>query len=228
MNAIARSIEFCQRLEPAFASRLRGSSPADIEALDRAAGRPLFDVHRAFLEAMGEDTGSLRLGNYTTSPSALLRARDGIIIHSDGAELFAIPTGDADGDIVLAVRGDSIAAVRRGEIEELVAGSLQELICLPVLNKYYAARQPLKHVLKARERRDGMLAECRRIAELFGFEPYWFSSEMTWAARRGTLLLVAKQAPGKWLSAGLAGSEEFEIGVIVRTLERELGLEAYR
>jgi hypothetical protein len=229
MNEIEKSIEFCKTLEPAFASLLRGSPAADIEALERAAGRPLIAAHRTFLEAMGEDTGALRFGNYTTSPAVLLEARGGTVALPGGAELFAVPTGDADGDIMLVPREDgSTAVVRRGEIEELVAGSLEELICLPMLNAYYVNRQPLRKALVGRELREGMLADCRRIGELFGFEPYWFSSEMTWAARRERLVVVAKQAPGKWFSLGIAGTDEFELGVILRTFERELDLEPYR
>ncbi|HEV7238610.1 MAG TPA: hypothetical protein VGQ36_05165 [Thermoanaerobaculia bacterium] len=228
---IERCIEFCQLLEPAFATLLRGSPPEDIDALEDAAGRPLSLMHRRFLEVMGEDSGSLDLGDYSVSPRHLLAKRgDAMANLAEGTELFAIPTLNDEGDILLrAGTGGDLAVVRRvSDYEEHVAGSLEELLCLPMLNARYVALQPLQAAFTQRELRDGALADCRRIAELFGFETYWFSNAITWAARRRSLVLVAKQPPGLYFSAGIAGREEFEHGVIARTLERELDLQPYQ
>jgi hypothetical protein len=229
VNEIERCLEFCQRMVPDFASRLQGSRAEDIEALEGAMGRPMAPIHRTFLETMGENTGALDLGRYTTSPASLLASRgDTLQSLPDGTELFAIPTADDEGDVFLVPGEGGYTVVQRGEDEHQLAGSLEELICLPMLNAHYTVRQPLREAYIERTLRPGTLAACRRVGELFGFQQYWFSNAMTWAARRKTLVLIAKQAPGKWFTAGLAGHEEFEFGVILRTLERELDLEPYR
>ena len=219
---IERCIEFCRILNPQFASRLRGSSPQDIDAFEDASGRPLAPMHRWFLEVMGEDAGPLDLGDYAVSPRVLV---DAMVDLPEGAELFAIPTADDEGNILLQADGAIVRQLSEGV--EHVAGSLEELICLPMLNARYTVHQPLRTAFLQNVLRDGTLADCRRIGELFGFETYWFSNAMTWAARRGTIVLIAKHPPGRYFSAGLAGGEEFELGVIARTLEHELELQPY-
>ncbi len=224
--ALARCVEFCRRLDPDFPASLRGASEADIAALERASGRALDELHRAFLATMGESTGSFSLGPFTTSPSRLVAARAHRLPLAGDVVLFAIPTGDDDSDVLLLPDG----TLRRDDAgaNDVVAGSIEELICVPMLNRFYTARQPLRFSFIARAAVDDALAACRRIGALFGFETYWFSNAMTWAGRRKSIVLIAKQAPERYLSIGLAGSEEFEWGVIARTLERELDLEPYR
>lgn len=227
MTGIDRCIDFCRLLDPAFPAGLRGSTAADIDAFERASRRPLREIHRAFLEKMGESTGSLNLGAYSTSPARLLAERAATLPGlGPDAELFAVPTGDNEDEILLLPSG----VVRRDEDgeDEVVAGSLEELICLPMLNARYTARQPLQQAFVARELGSDGLATCRRIGALFGFETYWFSTAIAYVARRKTLVLVARQAPERYLSVSIAGREEFELGVIARVLERELELEPYR
>jgi hypothetical protein len=234
MSAIARSIEFCASLDPAFTAAMQGSSAEDIAALEAAMAHPLSGIHREYLQTMGERAGTLAFGAYSTSPALLAAQRPRTLGRlPPDADLFAIPIGDADGDVFLV--GEEPAVVRRfdGEdparpAEEVMAASIAELLCLPMLNRVYTANQPLQASLIERERREDSLARCRRIAELFGFEPYWFSTSQALAARRGPLVLVAKQAAGTFLTVGLAGREELEWGVITRTFARELELKPFR
>jgi len=183
---------------------------------------------------MGEQPGTLAFGVYSTSPALLVAERPRTLLRlATDVELFAIPIGDADGDVYLV--GETPAVVRRFDdsdparpSEEVMAASIAELLCLPMLNRVYTTTQPLHASFIERERREDSLAHCQRIAELFAFEPYWFSTGQTLAARRGPLVLVAKQPPGSFLTVGLAGPEEFEWGVITRTFERELELKPFR
>ncbi|WP_441285806.1 hypothetical protein ACSRUE_25140 [Sorangium sp. KYC3313] len=240
MNLVDRCIEFCTSLDPDFSRALRGSTPDQIAELTRVMGRPPSAVHLAFLERMGEDTGALKLGLYATSPREMIERRPDLLEDiPEGVEPFAVPVGDDEEDIFLlggddpeVVRHDGAPLDDEGRLDlsraEPVAGSLSELICLPVLNARLATRLPLQAMYTERELRPDTLARCRWLAGLFGFEPYWFSNAHTFAAKRGSLILVAKQAPEFYLSVGLAGSDEADWGVVSRTLQRELELDPYR
>lgn len=228
MNIIDRCIAFCTSLDPDFPRRLRGSTPEQIAALEQAMGRPLGEAHRAFLERMGEETGTLDLGPYTTSPRALVeRRKDELSAPPEGMELFAAALAD-DEDVFLR-EGEDPEVVRHEDDEtDAVAGSLSELICLPIFNARRAVVLPLQGMYTEKEMRSDTLSRCRRIGELFGFEPLWFSNAHTYAATRGSLVVVAKQAPESYFSVGVAGDDEFAWGVVTRTLFRELDLEPYR
>ena len=109
-----------------------------------------------------------------------------------------------------------------------MAGSFAELLCLPALTRYHSSRQPFQAAWSERTRRDGTLGRCWTLAQGLGFEPYWFSNAQTLAAKKGSLVIVAKQAPGFLFSLGLAGAETVDTRTVSRTLTRELDLKEYR
>jgi hypothetical protein len=242
MTIIENCIEFWTSFVPDFTQRIRGSAAAEIAGVERLMKRPLSGIYREFLERMGEDTGPLDLGLYSASPQYLVEQRP-FVLRSlpEGIELFASPTGDDEEDIFLVhgeatgaevVRHEDVPLAEDGSFDksktESVAGSLAELLCLPALNLYHSLRQPFQASYSDKQLREDTLERCRRLAGLFGFEPYWFSNAQTFAARRGNLVIVAKQAPAFVFSLGIAGADEFEFGVVSRALFRELDLEEYR
>ncbi len=240
MTVIDHIIAFCASLDPDFPRRIRGSTPDQIAALAGAMGREPSALHRAFLERMGEDQGPLSLGLYGVSPSRLIAYEPEMIAGMpEGISLFAVPLGDDEEQIYLlggddpeVVRCDGVPLDEAGTVDpsraEPVAGSLSELLCLPFLNARVAVKKPHQASYTEKVQRADTLARCRSIAALFGFEPYWFSNASTFAAHRGSMVLVAKQARGFYFSMGLAGDDELEWGVVFRTLTRELDLEIFR
>jgi len=239
MTVIDRIVAFCASLDPDFPQRIRGSTPEQIAELARAMGREPGAVHRAFLERMGEGQGPLSLGLYGVSPARLIAYEPEMLEgFPEGITLFAVPLADSDEQIYLldgddpeVVRHDGVPYDDQGRVDparaEPVAGSLSELLCLPFLNAKVAVHKPHQASYAEKVRRPDTLARCCKIAALFGFEPYWFSSAQTFAAQRGSLVLVAKQARGFHFSLGLAGDDEMEFGVVFRTFTRELDLELY-
>jgi hypothetical protein len=240
MNVIDRSIEFLTALDPEVPRALQGSTPEQIASLTAAMGREPTPVHRAFLERMGESQGLLTLGLYGFSPAQLMSHRPHLLPRASAdLSLFAVPL-DEDVEQIYLLDGDDPELVRsagypRGEdgrldLEEAepAAGSLSELLCLPFLNARVVAPKPHQATYAEKERRDDTLARCRHLAALFGFEPYWFSNASTYAAHRGSLVLVAKQARGYLFSCGLAGNDAQDFGVVFRTLTRELDLAIFR
>jgi hypothetical protein len=242
MTIIESCIDFWTSFVPEFPQRIRGAATEQITELESLMERPLSAIYREFLERMGEDRGPLNLGLYSTSPEYLIEQRLYVLENlPEGIELFASPTGDDEEDIFLVhggqpdpevVRHDDVPLADDGSFDrsktESVAGSLAELLCLPALNQYHSLRQPFRATWSEKELREDTLERCRRLAAIFGFEPYWFSSPQTFAARRGDLVIVAKQAPGFLFSVGIAGADEFDTGVVSRTLLRELDLKEYR
>ena len=241
MTVIEHCIEFWTSFVPDFAEQTRGAAPAQIAGLERRRNRPLNALYREFLERMGEDTGPLDLGFYSTSPHYVMEQRPRVESLPENTELLAVPTGDNEEDIFLlfgdgpepvAVRHPDLAYSRERVLDpaktEAVAGSLSELLCLPAVSRYLALPQPFQVTYADKELRAGTLDRCRRLAAFLGFEPYWFSSAQTLAARRGSGVIVAKQAPGFVFSIGIAGGDEFEFGVASRAFFRELDLEHYR
>jgi hypothetical protein len=239
MTIIDRIIDFLTELDPTFPAAIRGSTPEQIAALARAMGREPSPLHCAFLERMGESLGPVSLGPYAVSPDALLEHDPRMIAGlPEAITLFAVPLGD--NDPVFLLDGDDPEVVRHPsvpyaddsrlapELTDPAAGSLSELLCLPLVLAREVAPKPHQATYAEKERRDDTLARCRHLAALFGFEPYWFSNASTFAAHRGSLVLVAKQARGYFFSCGLAGDDVQDFGVVFRTLTRELDLAIFR
>lgn len=242
MSIIERCIEFWSSFVPEFPERIRGAEPEQIAELEGLMKRPATPLYREFLERMGEDTGPLKLGLYSAAPQYLMETRQPLLENLPRAvELFAVPTGDNEEDIFLVhgegedaevVRYDGLPLAEDGSFDrsktEPVAGSVAELLCLPALNQYVSLRRPLQAFWAEKELRQGTLDRCRSLAEGLGFEPYWFSSAQSYAASRGELVMVAKQAPGFLFSVGIAGADELEFSEVSRTLVRELDLTGYQ
>jgi len=242
LTIIENCIEFWTSFVPDFPLQIRGAAAEQIAELERVMKRPLTGIYREFLERMGEDTGPLDLGLFDITPEYLIAERAYVLEKlPEGVELFACPVGDNEEDIFLihsgqpdpeVVRHDDVPLTEDGFFDgaaaESVAGSLAELLCLPALNQYHSRLQPFQAVWSEKERHEDTLERCRRLAAIFGFEPYWFSSAQTFAAKRGSLVIVAKQAPGFLFSVGIAGDDQFDTGVVSRTFLRELDLKEFR
>ncbi len=244
MNVVERSIEFLAQWRDASSVAPSGSSPAEIAALEARIGRPCSALHRTFLERMGEETGSSDLGEFVARPAVLLEQRETALeLLPPGIELFAAPTGEDDDDLYLvhdAAGTDDAKIVRHPSLEfeetggfdlaraEAVAGGLGELLCLPGFSRYYVERQPHVIALLDRELHPDALARVRDIADAFGLEPYWFSNDWTYAGHRDGLVVVAKQAPGWFLSVGVAGPERWAFAAVAGTLRHRLALTDFR
>jgi hypothetical protein len=76
------------RLDPDVARQWRGASAAQIEAIERIAGRPLPAFYRWFLERMGEDMGSMAYDLVDFSAETILSVYDSGDITPDGRHLL--------------------------------------------------------------------------------------------------------------------------------------------
>lgn len=233
MDIISRAIGFASSLEPRFADGLEGSSSSDIQALESAMGRPCSPLYRDFLLAMGESTGSIDLGLYSTRPAELLRFRgEALAALPPGVELLAMPVADDEQDIFLVARPDlspCIAAhlplVPGGAAfspaeANLLAGSMAELLCLPVLNRTHVLDLPFRAVFVAQELQPSYLGHARRLTEVLELIPFWFSSDLAHIAHGEGLIVIAKQTPTSYFSMGIAGDRHDQWVHATRTLER--------
>ncbi|MEM9455054.1 MAG: hypothetical protein AAGF11_12810 [Myxococcota bacterium] len=245
MTTIERCIDFVAEWDPRVPSTLCGAPVAAIEALEEHMGRPCSPTYRELLEVIGEDTGDLDLGPYTTSVEILMQRRAVALRRlPEGVELLAMARGDSDEDLFLVVDDDpsstmdpkifghpSLQLAETGEFDLSRAepvGRLAEVLCLPVVNRCYAVHQPLQIAMTDEDGRHDTLERCCELADRFGLERYWFSNEWTYAGVRGSVLVVARQAPGWFFSVGVAGVDRFAWAAVAGTLRHRLGLEVYR
>lgn len=244
MTVIDRSIAFVSQWEPQFAAGLQGATATAIAELEARMERPCSPVYRAFAERMGEATGSIDLGQYSSSVSLLLEERGGALENlPPDVELFAMATGEDDDDLYLVhdpAAPDDVRLVRHPTLEyastgdfdhgrvEAVAGGLAEFLCLPALNRHHVLVQPHRIALVDPQLDPDALARCRALAEGFGLVPYPFANPWTYVGHADDLVVIAKQAPGWFLSVGVAGPERFAWAAVAGTLRWRLGLELYR
>ena len=245
MTTIEQCIDFVAEWDPRVPSSLRGAPGAVIDALEQHMGRPCSPTYRELLEVIGGDAGGLDLGPYTTSVEVLMQRRAVALRRlPKGVELLAVPRGDSDDDLFLVYDGDPSSAMdpkvvghpslqfaATGEFDHARAepvGRLAEVLCLPIVNRCYAVHQPLQIAMTDEDGRHDTLERCCELVDRFGLERYWFSNEWTYAGVRGSVLVVARQAPGWLFSVGVAGVDRFAWATVAGTLRHCLGLELYR
>ncbi len=239
-SPILRAIDFCTEFDPAFVSSIEGATPEQMTRIEQSMPRPITGTLRDFLSQLSVRHGWLDFGTFSTNPADLLELRTETLgMLPDGVELLAVTMREVEMDIfLLDGDGDGDAGgvafhpiledpdtegFQRGELEWL-AGSLPELICLQALNRHYSLRQPNRATYVEREPRRDSLERCRGMGGKLGFEPYWFSSPQAYIARRETLVLIARQAPGVRMTLAVVGAQPEEWDEVARRLAEELEL----
>ena len=202
-------------------------------------GRPLSDVHRSYLERLGEHIAWLSFGAFDTSAVALLaahQATSGTI--PPEFDLFAQATDEPYEDIFLVDRGRGAPLVEAlntrlgcsydnlaGDEGTVIAGTLPEWICRQALRHFPLSRLALRAAYYEEQPTRPLLGEFDRIAESLRLEPLWFNNWMTHAVSRDSLVAVATDVPGSGLVVQAAATEPDLFVPLCEALERGLSLQ---
>lgn len=238
-QSIDRAIAYLGSLDPGFAARIAGAGADEIDALERASGRPLHPAHRRFLERLGSGAG-IDLGAVDARVPKLLEYYQGTSgALTPGYHLFAVGAEDPYEDAFLVEReggelavmltdslyGGDLATLDPGELTR-VAGSLAELLCLPPFVRHVFEPKAHKATLTNREIRPGAMARFDTLAADEGWTPLWFSSPMTRVLSAGGSAIIAKQVDGEPLAVAFASDSRVEHAALHWWLTRRVGLDA--
>ena len=206
-----RLMEYAAAVDPGFASRIEGASPAEIERLERVAGGPLPSDYRTFLDLMGRrDDAILGQDDIVTSADTLADFYD-----------ESVATGERSvppGFITFAISGLSIGQlfVDRNpphpvyqQAGKLWATSFRGLLYQKVFEKAVHRNHSIYLVNRDTTPR---LADAQTLLETLGLQRLWFSDEVTlchesaddkvlirqFEGRRARLLVSSRRLLRRW------------------------------
>jgi len=238
-DAIDRCIDYCATYDPSFPSRIRGATPEQLARLDAAAGRPSSELHRRYLERLGNDSAWLDLGPFDARIEPLIHSHETTPGSTpEGIELFAIALDEPYADAFLIHRGAEAGVGLHTTMEGAgyagfrdwalrpIASSLASLLCLIPLERYTLAPMPLKRRLSLVEPREESLSRIEEIASAYGFTPLWFSDAMARVlVRAATWMVVQRSRPDGPIGLRVASTDRLVAEELIAALEEGLPLQ---
>jgi hypothetical protein len=233
-------IDYISQYAPDFPTTIRGASSAQIIRLEELIQRPLPPSYRAFLEFMGESTGTLELwqGNMDTSIET-------VIDHYSGTEwlpppefiFFALDTGPQGSDLFLdctqperepsVVRGEPSLDFRstcRVKSESLMdALTTTALLTIRMPQLLFRASMYATESWTDRFKGQGIKI-FEQTAQKLGFMRIPFTGAWSPGYERGDSAMHAYEAPGFLPSFELASQSDNELRKLVEILKDSLGL----
>lgn len=239
-SAIKSLIDYIAQYAPEFPNTIHGAPIEQIERLETLISRPLPSSYRAFLESMGESTGTLELweGNMDTSIETVLEHYSGeewlpppeyiffaLDIGPQGSDLFFDCTHpDREPPVVRGEPSSNFQSTCRIKSESLLGALFSTALltirmpCLPFRASMYAT-EAWTHRFKGQ----GLLM-FGQLAERLGFVRVPFTGVWSPGYERGDAALHAYEAPGFLPSFELASQSELELRNLVELLKDTLGL----
>jgi hypothetical protein len=233
-------VDYISQYIPAFPSTIRGASREQLLHLEEVLQRTLPQSYRAFLEFMGESTGSLELwqGNMDTSiESVLEHYSGGEWLPPPGYIFFALDTGPQGSDLFLdCTQPDREPLVVRGEPSldfkstcRLKSESLLDALSTTALLTLRMPQLPFRASMYATEawtdRFKGKgINTFEQLAEKLGFSRVPFTGAWSPGYERSGSAMHAYEAPGFLPSFELGSQSEQELRVLVEILKDTLGL----
>ncbi|HYR28747.1 MAG TPA: SMI1/KNR4 family protein [Thermoanaerobaculia bacterium] len=237
-DPIERAIAYVSTLDPGFAERIRGASPEEIDALERAMGRPLHPRHRRFLERFGTGPNGLDLGPVDVRAATLREALEvsrGAM--PEGVSLFGVSGEDPYFDLVLIDRGEEpeIASVSTfigadfsrmtPEMIKPAAGSIAELICLPPTMQHRYEPMPLKALFVDPRNDDGAISRLQRTIGENELRTAWFSSAITQVVEMPSTVIIAQRRAPNAMGVVTGSTSRIELAAVHWWLTHDVGLE---